>query len=53
MSMFLLTTKAAIVGDYDGDRDVDLVDFGVWKTKYLAGQSTLVEFGVWKTAYLK
>ena len=45
-------TPTLIPGDYDGDRDVDLVDFGIWKGKYLAGNSTLVEFGVWKRGYL-
>jgi len=45
-------TPTLMSGDYDGDRDVDLADFGIWKGKYLAGNSTLVEFGVWKRGYL-
>ena len=48
-------TKTPISGDYDGDRDVDLVDFGEWEKRYLATPPTmtLVEFGVWKRGYLK
>lgn len=47
-------TNTPILGDYDGDGDVDLGDFGDWKTKYLAvpPTMTLTDFGVWKTAYL-
>ena len=39
-------------GDYNNDGKVDLADFSIWKTKYLAGQATLVDFVTWKTAYL-
>lgn len=40
------------IGDNDGNGVVDLLDFEVWKEKYLAGNSTLVEFEIWKSAYL-
>ena len=39
-------------GDYNNDNKVDLADFAIWKTKYLAGQATLVDFVTWKNAYL-
>ena len=39
-------------GDYNNDGKVDLADFSIWKTKYLAGQMTLVEFSTWKAGYL-
>ena len=40
-------------GDYNHDGTVDLADFSIWKSKYLAGQATLVDFTVWKAAYLQ
>jgi len=54
-------------GDASGDEKVDLVDFGIWKSEYLAtikavqskadfncdGKVDLVDFGIWKSEYLK
>ncbi len=41
-----------IPGDFNGDKVVNLVDFGVWKGKYAKGEFSLVEFTIWKKAYL-
>ncbi len=43
---------AAKSADFNTDGKVDLVDFSMWKSKYLSGQATLVDFTVWKAAYL-
>lgn len=40
-----------IVGDYDGNGEVGIMDFGVWKDKYQKGLMGLVDFGVWKREY--
>ncbi len=52
ISPTITPTPIASLGDYNHDGTVDLVDFSIWKTKYLAGQATLVDFTVWKSAYL-
>lgn len=53
-------------GDANGDQKMDLVDFGMWKSEYLAsikaqsvksdfncdGKADLVDFGIWKKSYL-
>jgi len=47
-----LVPSTIIIGDFNNDNTVNLLDFTFWKIKYLAGQMTLLDFGVWKTAYL-
>ena len=57
-------TVMVMVGDANGDRMVDLVDFGIWKREYLgylttktadfnnSGKVDLVDFVTWKSEYL-
>ena len=54
VAVTVTTTPTLVLGDYNGDRVVNLADFGIWKGKYLAVPQTmtLVEFGVWKRGYL-
>jgi hypothetical protein len=41
-----------IVGDFNGDKVVNLVDLVEWKKKYLAGELTLKDLVEWKRGYL-
>ncbi|MBP9817840.1 right-handed parallel beta-helix repeat-containing protein [Candidatus Shapirobacteria bacterium] len=45
-------SPAVIVGNFNGDSVVDMLDFVFWKKEYLAGRMTLLDFGIWKKAYL-
>jgi len=48
----IVPTTTPLAGDFDGNGVVNLADFGEWKKRYLAGNSTLVDFGVWERGYL-
>jgi len=46
------STTYAVIGDFDGDGVVGILDFSVWYIKFVEGKMTIWDYSVWYSGFV-